>query len=255
MAYNFKNALVRTPCKSISNALSSIGEKPDFEKVIAEHNDYKIQLERSDIKIITLDALEDYPDSVFVEDPAITFQDFCIILRPGAPSRFGEHEVFRNEAKNIFEEVFEVDNGKIEGGDILRINDRFIIGLSERTNKEGADELEKILLHLGAKVTITNTPNGVLHFKSDCSLLDDETILQTKKMSLTGFFENHFKVINVPEGEELAANSLRVNKHLLVPKGFEKTYELLSKSYDIKLANVNEISKVDAGLSCMSLRW
>ena len=56
MAYNFKNALVRTPCKSISNALSSIGEKPDFEKVISEHNDYKMQLERSDIKIITLDA-------------------------------------------------------------------------------------------------------------------------------------------------------------------------------------------------------
>ncbi len=102
MAYNFKNALVRTPCKSISNALSSIGEKPDFEKVIAEHNDYKMQLERSDIKIITLDALEDYPDSVFLEDPAITFHDFCIILRPGAPSRFGEHEVFRNEAINIF---------------------------------------------------------------------------------------------------------------------------------------------------------
>ena len=180
MAYNFKNALVRTPCKSISKALSSIGEKPDFEKVIAEHNDYKMQLERSYIKIITLDALEDYPDSVFVEDPAITFQDFCIILRPGAPSRFGEHEVFRNEAINIFEEVFVVDNGKIEGGDILRINDSFIIGLSERTNKQGAEELEKILLHLGAKVTITNTPNGVLHFKSDCSLLDNETILQTK---------------------------------------------------------------------------
>ena len=148
-----------------------------------------------------------------------------------------------------------VDDGKIEGGDILRINDTFIIGLSERTNKEGAEELEKILLHLGAKVTITNTPNGVLHFKSDCSLLDDETILQTKKMSLTGFFENQFKVINVPEGEEIVANSLRVNNYLLVPKGFEKTYELLSKSYKIILAKVDEISKVDAGLSCMSLRW
>ena len=255
MAYNFKNALVRTPCKSISNALSSIGEKPDFEKVIAEHNDYKTHLEHSDINVITLDALEDYPDSVFVEDPAITFNNFCIILRPGAPSRFGEHNVFRNEAKNIFEEVFEVNNGKIEGGDILRINDRFIIGLSNRTNKEGAIELEKTLSHLGAKVTITNTPNGVLHFKSDCSLLDDETILQTKKMSLTGFFENQFKVINVPEGEEIVANSLRVNNYLLVPKGFEKTYELLSKSYKIILAKVDEISKVDAGLSCMSLRW
>ena len=46
-------------------------------------------------------------------------------------------------------------------------------------------------------------------------------------MSLTGFFENQFKVINVPEGEEIVANSLRVNNYLLVPKGFEKTYELL----------------------------
>ena len=74
-------------------------------------------------------------------------------------------------------------------------------------------------------------------------------------MSLTGFFENHFKVINVPEGEEIVANSLRVNNYLLVPEGFEKTYELLSKSYKIILAKVDEISKVDAGLSCMSLRW
>ena len=255
MAYNFKNALVRTPSKSISNAISSLGKKPNFEKVISEHNEYKMHLERSDINVITLDSLEDYPDSVFVEDPAITFNNFCIILRPGAPSRFGEQKVLRNEAINLFEEVFEIYNGKIEGGDILRINDRFIIGLSDRTNKEGANELEKILLYLGAKVTITNTPKGVLHFKSDCSLLDDETILQTKKMSLTGFFENHFKVINVPEGEEIVANSLRVNNYLLVPEGFEKTYELLSKSYKIILAKVDEISKVDAGLSCMSLRW
>ena len=79
MAYNFKNALVRTPSKSISNAISSIGEKPNFEKVISEHNEYKMHLERSDINVITLDSLEDYPDSVFVEDPAITFNNFCII--------------------------------------------------------------------------------------------------------------------------------------------------------------------------------
>ena len=51
MAYNFKNALVRTPCKSISNALSSIGEKPDFQKVIDEHNEYKMHLELSLIHI------------------------------------------------------------------------------------------------------------------------------------------------------------------------------------------------------------
>ena len=192
---------------------------------------------------------------MFVEDPAITYKDFCIILRPGAHSRFGEQTVFKNEAKDYFDEVFVIENGSIEGGDILNINENFIIGLSERTDIAGAEELAGLLKSLGAKVEITKTPKGVLHFKSDCSLLDNDTILQTEKMSSTKLFNKKFKTIIVPRGEEIAANSLRINENLLVPQGYRKTCELLAKNYNVKLVNVSEISKVDAGLSCMSLRW
>ena len=255
MSYLFKKALVRKPSKSIVNGISSSGEKPSFEQVKIEHKNYINILIDSKIELFTLNALEDYPDSMFVEDPAITYKDFCIILRPGAHSRFGEQTVFKNEAKDYFEEVFVIENGSIEGGDILNINENFIIGLSERTDIAGAEELAGLLKSIGAKVEITKTPKGVLHFKSDCSLLDNDTILQTEKMSSTKFFNKKFKTIIVPRGEEIAANSLRINENLLVPQGYRKTCELLAKNYNVKLVNVSEISKVDAGLSCMSLRW
>ena len=64
-----------------------------------------------------------------------------------------------------------------------------------------------------------------------------------------------YKFIEIPRGEEIAANSLRINKKLLIPSGCPKTEEMLSKDYDIITLNVNEIFKLDAGLSCMSLRW
>ena len=255
MSYLFKKALVRKPSKSIVNGISSSGEKPNFKQVKKEHKNYINLLIDSKVEVFTLNALEDYPDSVFVEDPAITYKDFCIILRPGVPSRYGEQTVFKNEAKDYFDKVFTIENGSIEGGDIININENFIIGLSERTDIAGAEELSGLLKSLGARVEITKTPKGVLHFKSDCSLLDNETILQTEKMSSTKFFNKNFNTIIVPLGEEIAANSLRINGNLLVPQGYRKTCDLLAKNYNVKLVNINEISKVDAGLSCMSLRW
>ncbi len=96
----------------------------------------------------------------------------------------------------------------------------------------------------------------MLHFKSDCCLLDENTIFCTEKLYETGFFEGkNYEIIKVPVGEEVAANSLRVNETLFVPGGFEKTHRLLSQRYNLRFLTVNEVSKVDAGLSCMSLRW
>ena len=255
MSYNFKNTLVRKPGKSISKAISSMGLVPKYEIVIKEHENYIKTLKNSGVNVISLTPLEDFPDSIFVEDPALTFLDFCIILRPGADTRFGEREVFESEAKEYFEKVFSLDNGTVEGGDVLRINNHFIIGLSDRTNKYGAEDLAKKLIYLGATVEISKTPKGILHFKSECSLLDDETIFLTRRMSETKFFSKNYRTVEVPVGEEIAANSLRVNENLIIPRGFNKTQELLSKNYNIKLLDVNEISKVDAGLSCMSIRW
>ena len=255
MSYKFKNAIVRKPAKSIINAISSRNIKPDYQKICDEHNKYTETLISLKINVYNLDALEDFPDSMFVEDPALAYDDNCILLRPATQSRFAESNNLSKEIKNNFKKILFTENGKVEGGDILRINNHFIIGLSDRTNKEGAKNLSYLLKSLGATVEISSTPKDILHFKTDCSLIDDDTILVTKKMKKLNIFKKKYNIIVLPEGEEIAANSIRINDHLLIPEGFKKTEDILSKNYNLILLKVSEISKVDAGLSCMSIRW
>ena len=251
----FTHAITRDPGKAISNAISSKGLVPNFPSAKKQHNKYKLMLKSLGLAVYELKELPDFPDSLFVEDPALLFNDNCVILRPGIDSRFGESKALESDICTIFSNIFWVKSGKIEGGDILRIGSHFIIGLSKRTNKDGATNLSKILKSLGATVEISRTPKGILHFKSDCSLITNDTILATERLIKTGFFSNKYRLIKVPEGEELGANCLSINDYVLIPKGFHGISELLTKEYKIKEVDVSEMEKVDAGLSCMSLRW
>ena len=255
MPYHFKNAIIRKPNKSIQNGLSSQNLHPDYEIIAEEHRNYIKAINESGLKINLLEPLEEYPDSIFVEDPALTYKSTIIILNPFDSSRNGEKNIIKNEIEHLFDNILFVEDGFVEGGDILNINNHFIIGLSHRTNKLGADNLSTILQRLGATVEICRTPDDILHFKSECSVLDDDIILVSNKMAQLNYLKSHYHLIELPIGEEGAANSLRLNDKLLLPDGFIKAEEMLSKKYNIIKVKVDEIAKVDAGLSCMSLRW
>ena len=255
MSYSFKNAIIRQPNKSIQNGLSSLNLHPQFEIIAEEHSNYIKAIKTAGLQIKLLESLEEYPDSIFVEDPALIYKTNVIILNPFDPSRNGEKNIIKNEIKHFFDNILFVEEGYVEGGDILNINNHFIIGLSHRTNKLGANNLSKILQSLGATVEICKTPDDILHFKSECSIIDDDTILVSAKMAQLDYLKSHYHLIELPIGEEGAANALRINDKLLLPDGFVKAEEMLSKKYNIIKVKVDEIAKVDAGLSCMSLRW
>ena len=255
MSYSFKNAIIRQPNKSIQNGLSSQNLHPHYQIIAEEHSNYIKAMEVAGLQIQLLESLEEYPDSIFVEDPALTYKSNVIILNPFDPSRNGEKNIIENEIKDLFDNILFVEDGFVEGGDILNINNHFIIGLSNRTNQLGAENLSKILQSLGETVEICKTPDDILHFKSECSVIDDDTILVSNKMAQLNYLRSNYHLIELPLGEEGAANSLRINDKLLLPDGFEKAEEILSKKYTIIKVKVDEIAKVDAGLSCMSLRY
>ena len=255
MSYSFKNAIIRQPNKSIQNGLSSQNLHPHYEIIAEEHSNYIKAIEAAGLQIQLLESLEEYPDSIFVEDPALTYKSNVIILNPFDPSRNGEKNIIENEIKDLFDNILFVEDGFVEGGDILNINNHFIIGLSNRTNQLGAENLSTILQGLDATVEICKTPDDILHFKSECSVIDDDTILVSNKMAQLNYLRSNYQLIELPLGEEGAANSLRINDKLLLPDGFEKAEEILSKKYTIIKVKVDEIAKVDAGLSCMSLRY
>ncbi|KQX16197.1 dimethylarginine dimethylaminohydrolase [Ensifer sp. Root423] len=255
--YQFNNIIVRTPSKSVVNGLRADDRgNPTFEGVKAEHDAYIAAMKDAGVKVTVLPALEVFPDSIFVEDPALVFTEGAILLRPGAETRVKETPEIEPTLRAMFETVLDLPGtGFADGGDVLTTRESVMIGLSARTNKVGAEALQACLTKLGRKSEIVATPEGVLHFKTDCSLLDDETVLSTARLAKSGAFER-FKQVIIPEGEEPAANALRVNDVVMVGSDFPRTIEMLDKlGYKVVPMKTTEIGKIDAGLSCMSLRW
>jgi dimethylargininase len=255
--FEFDSALVRAPSRSAINGLrSDAAAVPSYEILSAEHAAYVAALKQAGLAIEVLPPLEAFPDSMFVEDPALVFPGAAILLRPGAPSRLGERDDMRRVLHRHFARVFELqDDEHADGGDILVTPEIVFIGLSARTNATGAEALALKLASLGRRPRIAETPPSILHFKTASSLLDDETILATPALAANGVFDG-FRIMLAPEGEEAAANALRVNDVVFVAARFPRTIDLLSrKGYSVIPLDVSETAKLDAGLSCMSLRW
>jgi dimethylargininase len=230
--YEFDSAIVRLPSTSVVNGLRADDRgNPTYEGVLAEHAAYVGALESAGVSVQVLDPLEEFPDSIFVEDPALVFTSGAILLRPGISAREGETAVIAPVLRDRFERVLELQRGYVDGGDVL-------------TTPE-----------LGLKGTIVETPANVLHFKSDCSLVSEDTVISTSRLAASGVF-NGFKQIIVPDGEEAAANALRVNNVVFVGTDYPQTIALLqSNGFNVQPLKTSEIAKIDAGLSCMSLRW
>ena len=255
--FDFTNAIVREPGRSVVDGLrEDRSAVPDFEGIRREHAAYVVALRDAGLKVDVLPPLEAFPDSVFVEDPALVFPEGAILLRPGAPTRLGEREEMRGALKQHFDRVLELEGDEYaDGGDVLVTPGLVLIGMSARTNRVGAQALVKKLAELGRKATLAATPKTILHFKTAVSLLAEDTVLATQTMADTGIFGG-FKIIVTPTGEEGAANALRINDTLLVGDSFPRTIDLLSRAgFPVVPVRVTETAKLDAGLSCMSLRW
>jgi dimethylargininase len=254
--YEFNAAIVRRPARAVTAGLRAVDRgDPTYEGVSAEHDAYVAALRQAGVQVEVLEPLEAYPDSIFVEDPALVFTTGAILLRPGSVSREGEADLMDPVLKRHFKKVLRLPRGYVDGGDVLRTPEKVMIGLSARTNREGAEALVECLAELGETSVIVKTPDNVLHLKSDSSLLDDDTIITTKRLASSGVFSG-FKQIVVPEGEEAAANALRVNDRVFVGEDYLGTIALLRDAfYKTVPLRTSEIRKIDAGLSCMSLRW
>jgi dimethylargininase len=193
---------------------------------------------------------------VFVEDPALVFSNGSILLRPGAPSRAAEAAALAPILGERFDLVLELPQpGLADGGDVLVTPQGVFSGLSARTDRAGAEGLATCLARLGRDSTIVETPPDVLHLKSACAMVDEETVLCTPALAQSGIFEG-YRTIVTPEGEDAAANALRVNNRLILGCDFPRTAELLAPlGIEMVALETSEIGKLDAGLSCMSLRW
>jgi len=256
-SFHFSHAVLRTPSKNIDQGLRAVDVgAPDYEKFLQQHENYATALTDAGVKVDILPALENFPDAVFIEDDALCLPNMVIQLRPGAESRQDEAKILFPDIAPRFKACHSVaEPGRVEGGDILVTEQEIIIGLSARTNQEGAEAVHMATRTINRPVRIVETPPGVLHFKTDCALLDENCILATKRLAVSGCFAQYTTLI-VPDDEQAAANSIRVNDHVIMPSGYPETKKMLKAAgYNLITVDISEAAKLDGGLSCMSLRF
>jgi dimethylargininase len=251
----FTHAITRLPGENFAEGLttSTLGP-PIYELILEQHKAYRQALQSLGLEVILLPLEPDYPDAYFVEDPAIITPSIAIITRPGAPSRQGEETTLEPVLKQFKPVVHIHSPGTVEGGDVLCVEDQFFIGLSSRTNKEGAFQLSS-LLEAAGYTAITVPISSGLHLKSSVNYVGKNTLLVTGSIADHPVFTEYEKILLDPD-EEYAANTLLVNDTLLMPKGFPKTHDkLTSLGMTVIELDVSEVQKMDGGLTCMSLRF
>ncbi|MFO8234062.1 MAG: arginine deiminase family protein [Bacteroidales bacterium] len=245
------NAIVRKPGNNFPNGISSSGlGKPSVEKALKQHKAYYNTLKQCGLNVQILEADKNYPDGCFVEDTAVITDNMAVITKPGDPARLGEEkkieEILKNHKKIKTIEL----PGNVDGGDIFRVDNHFYIGISGRTNEEGARQLTEILSNYG--YTSSKIPvKSFLHLKTGVACIGGKHILSIDKFA--EFFSS-FNVVKVEPDEQYAANCLLINDFLLVPAGFPKTKQkLMNLGYDIIEIEMSEFQKMDGGLTCLSL--
>jgi dimethylargininase len=255
-SYRFTHAITRHPADTVASGLRAVDTgAPDVALMRAHYADYVAALREAGMAVLELDVLPAFPDAQFVEDTALCLPEGAVVMRPGAPSRLGEAALMAPHLGKLYRQVETIAGGHIEGGDVLVTGREILVGRSARTDAAGIAALTRIVAPWGHRVREVATPPGVLHFKTDCSLLDGETILATARLSATGCFKG-YRVIDVAEGEEAAANTIRVNDLVLMPEGFPRTAARLTDAgYDIRQIGNSECAKLDGGMSCLSLRF
>jgi dimethylargininase len=255
----FKHAIVRLPGTNFAQGLTSVQlGAPLYDKVLQQHALYCEALRECGLKLTTLDAELDHPDSTFVEDTAVLTADSAILARPGARSRQGEVAAIRPALHSFFPAMLEIEApGTLDGGDICEADHRFFLGLSQRTNEEGARQLATHLAREGYASAVIDVRgmSSILHFKSGVSYIGENTLVVMEEMADHELFEG-YELIRVTEQESYAANCVRVNERVLVAAGYPLLRaELKGRGFEPLELEMSEFQKMDGGLSCLSLRF
>ncbi|KXH83821.1 dimethylarginine dimethylaminohydrolase family protein [Sporosarcina sp. HYO08] len=252
----FKNVIVKEPGKSYLNGLTTTDlGKPIYELLLEQHKSYVEALEKCGVEVTYLPPSEEFPDSTFVEDAAVLTPNFAVVTNPGAESRNGEIVEIEEVLKGFYDKFHTIQApGTLDGGDVLQAEDHFYIGISERTNEEGARQFKEIMESEGYQATIIPLKE-FFHLKTGIAYLGNN------KMVVAGEFVEHpafasYDQIVIGKEDEYSANCIRMNDFVIIPAGYPETKRKLEEAgYETIELEMSEVQKHDGGLSCLSLRF
>jgi len=224
----------------------------DLELARAQHQAYERCLVEAGCTVQRLESGPDLPDSVFVEDIAVVFDELAVIVRPGAESRRAETPALV-EALGRYRPLRYIEPpATIDGGDVLAIGRQVFVGRSARTNADGVEQMRQLVGVCG--YTVHGVPvQGCLHLKSAVTAVSDDTLLINREWVRAEAFSD-FTLLDVHPAEPSGANALRIGHHVIYPAAFPKTREWLERrGFPVRTVDVGELAKAEGGITCGSL--
>ena len=247
-------AVVRPVPDSYDCCVRTTSEKIDVDVAKKQHAEYCEMLQKRGLKLLWVERNDKLPDSCFVEDTAVVFGEKAVICNMRVESRAGEVvQIARLLEK--FKRIHRVlPPATIDGGDVLVVEDRVIVGISSRTNAQAVGQLREILKDSPMSVVPVRV-HGVLHLKSACTYLGNGTVILSEGYFKTDVLEGMRRII-VPKGEEYAADCLAVNGTVLMARGYAKTSRLVEREgFPVVELDMTEFRKGGGALTCLSIIW
>ncbi|MGB8645098.1 MAG: arginine deiminase-related protein [Anaerolineae bacterium] len=250
----YTRALVRQPGASLYHGISQRQLHPDILRARDQHRAYCQALSRAGLNVTVLPPDERYPDSCFVQDTAVVIRGQGILCRPGAPTRQGEEQTIAEWLTGKLPLAQITSPGALEGGDVMVLPDRVLVGQSGRSNASGVEQLRSLLAPLG--LPVSSIPIGnYLHLLTAATYLGQDLALVVEDFCDCPAL-HHLTVIPVPMPEAYAANVLAIGEQVVMPDGFPETAaRLKAQGFQVLPVPLSEFEKVDGGATCLSLVW
>jgi dimethylargininase len=251
----YQYAITRRPGRDFAKGIThaNLGP-PSYKLALKQHAEYVAALKEMDLSVLEMKPLEGFPDACFVEDTAVVTPELAIITNPGAESRRGE--IASTEVVLAgFHETARIDApGTLDGGDVLTTDAHFLIGISGRTNAEGARQLGRFLQKSGYSWTTIPVKAG-LHLKSSANFIGRNTLIVNRLFADHPELKPYNKII-VDDEDAYACNMLCINHRLLIPAGFPSARnKLKGLGLEILEVDMSEFRKMDGGPTCLSIRF
>ncbi len=247
-------ALVRRPGPRLDEGLVTHVERVPVDVDLARRQweGYVEALAAVGWSIVEVDAADDCPDAVFVEDTAVVFGDLAVLARPGARSRTAEVDGTEQALKHLGVTIETLPrDATLDGGDVLKVGRDVWVGWGGRTNLVAITALRNLLGPRRYKVHAVPTTR-VLHLKSAVTALPDGTVI------------GHEPVVDDPSAfptflavpEEAGSHVVVLDPETVVlSSSAPVTADLLrDRGLDVVTVDLTEYEKLEGCVTCLSIR-
>jgi dimethylargininase len=247
-------ALTRAVPASIARCeLTHLARAPiDIALAARQHESYEAALWLAGCAVVRLCPEPDLPDSVFVEDTAVVFDELAVMMRPGAESRRGESESVAS-ALGVYRRLVTIEPpGTLDGGDVLVAGKVVHVGVGGRSNAEGLRQLARLLSPHGYDVRGVKV-SGCLHLKSAATLVSPSSVLVNPTWVNPRVFDP-LEPVPIDPGEPAAANAVLLGDVIVYSPAYPRTLAALERrGWSVVPVDLGELAKAEGALTCCSL--